>query len=354
VPIEMRWTSWSQMKAEEALKHVKETVFPWLRTLGGEGSSFAAYMQNAEFKINKPSLLIEATKSIDQMQIAQQNQDVQGDLYEYLLGHLSIAGRSGQFRTPRHIIRLMVQMIDPRPNERIGDLAGGTCGFPVNAYQYILETHTSPDVLTYDEEGWPHNLIGDGLSEADRAWLQTQAFRAYDNDSGMTMLRIGSMNLMLHGIAQPRFFYMDTLSKAFNETKDYDVILMNPPFKGAVDKNDIHPTLAVGTTKSELLFLHLILRALDMGGRCAVIVPDGVLFGSSRAHVAIRKKLIEDNRLDGVVSMPSGVFKPYAGVSTAILLFTRGAATDRIWFYDMDHDGFSLDDKRQPVAENDS
>lgn len=353
VPIEMRWSTWSQMKAEEALKHVKETVFPWLRTLGGEGSSFAAYMQNAEFKINKPSLLIEATKAIDQMQIAQQNQDVQGDLYEYLLSHLSIAGRSGQFRTPRHIIRLMVQMIDPKPHERIGDMAGGTCGFLVNAYQYILEQHTSPDVLTYDEEGWPHNLIGEGLSEADRAWLQTRAFRAYDNDSGMTMLRIGSMNLMLHGIAQPRFFYMDTLSKAFNETKDYDVILMNPPFKGAVDKGDVNPTLPGTTTKTELLFLHLILRVLDMGGRCAVIVPDGVLFGSSKAHVEIRRKLIEENRLDGVVSMPSGVFKPYAGVSTAILLFTRGAATDRIWFYDMEHDGFSLDDKRLPVAEND-
>ena len=218
----------------------------------------------------------EACKLVDQMEISQQNQDVQGDLYEYLLSQLNSAGRNGQFRTPRHIIRLMVQMIDPKPNERIGDLAGGTCGFPVNAYQYILETHTSPDVLTYDEEGWPHNLIGDRLTEADREWLQTQAFRAYDNDSGMTMLRIGSMNLMLHGIAQPRFFYMDTLSKAFNESKDYDVILMNPPFKGAVDKNDIHPTLAAGTTKSELLFLHLILRALDMGGRCAVIVPDGV------------------------------------------------------------------------------
>jgi type I restriction enzyme M protein len=341
------------MKAEEALKHVKETVFPWLRSLGGEGSSFAAYMQNAEFKINKPSLLIEAAKSIDQMQIAQQNQDVQGDVYEYLLGHLSIAGRNGQFRSPRHIIRLMVQMIDPKPNERIGDLAGGTCGFPVNAYQYILETHTSPEVLTYDEEGWPHNLIGDRLTEVDRAWLQTQAFRAYDNDSGMTMLRIGSMNLMLHGIAQPRFFYMDTLSKAFIEAKEYDVVLMNPPFKGAVDKADVSPSLPGTTTKTELLFLHLILRVLDMGGRCAVIVPDGVLFGSSKAHVEIRKKLIDENRLDGVVSMPSGVFKPYAGVSTAILLFTRGAATDRIWFYDMEHDGFSLDDKRQPAAEND-
>src|SRR5216110_3324396 len=170
----------------------------------------------------------------------------------------------------------------------------------------------------------------------------------------MTMLRIGSMNLILHGIGHPHFYYMDTLSKEFKEAKNYDVILMNPPFKGAVDPNDIHPTLASsGTKKSELLFLHLILRVLDIGGRSAVIIPDGVLFGSSNAHVAIRKKLIEENRLDAVVSMPSGVFKPYAGVSTAILIFTRGGTTDRIWFYDMEHDGFSLDDKRQSVPEND-
>ncbi len=356
LPKEMRWSHWTQMQAAESLKHIRDTVFPWLRELGGdkvEENSFARYMQNAEFKINKPNLLIEACKLIDQMDIAAQNQDIQGDLFEYLLSHLDQAGRNGQFRTPRHIIRLMVQMIDPKPNERIGDMAAGTCGFPVNAYQYILETHTTPKLLTYDEQGEPHNLIGDRLTDKQRQFLQTESFRAYDNDSGMTMLRIGSMNLMLHGIEAPRFFYMDTLSKEFNESKEYDVILMNPPFKGAVDKTDVNTTLPTDTTKSELLFVHLILRALDSGGRCAVILPDGVLFGSSRAHVALRKKLLDENRLDGVVSMPSGVFKPYAGVSTAILLFTRGANTDRIWFYDMAHDGFSLDDKRQKVEEND-
>jgi len=278
---------------------------------------------------------------------------VQGDLYEYLLDRLSIAGRNGQFRTPRHIVRMMVQMIDPQPYERVGDLAGGTCGFGVNAYQHVLEHATSPEVLAYDADGWAHNLVGDLLTAEQRAFLQTQFFRGFDNDSGMTMLRIGSMNLMLHGIESPRFFYMDTLSKAFTDTREYDVILMNPPFKGAVDKADVNPTLPGNTTKSELLFLHLILRALEMGGRCAVIVPDGVLFGSSAAHVEIRRKLVEENRLDGVVSMPGGVFKPYAGVSTAVLLFTRGAQTDRIWFYDMAHDGFSLDDKRQRTAEND-
>ena len=349
----MRWRYWSQLKADDALAHVKDKVFPELKKLGEKGSSFEQYMKNAEFKINKPALLIEACKLIEQMQISQQNQDVQGDLFEYLLSHLNTAGRNGQFRTPRHIIRMMVRMVKPQPRERIGDMAGGTAGFLVNAYQYILETHTSPEILTRDEEGVAHHLIGDKLTTDENKFLQANALTGYDNDSGMTMLRIGSMNLMLHGISAPRFFYADTLSKNFGEAKKYDVLLMNPPFKGAVDKNDIGNELPSNTTKSELLFLHLILRVLDMGGRCAVIVPDGVLFGSSKAHVETRKRIIEENRLDGVVSMPSGVFKPYAGVSTAVLLFTRGATTDRVWFYDMEHDGFSLDDKRQPASEND-
>jgi len=347
IPEEMRWRNWRHYQAEKALNHVKENVFPWLRSMGAPGSSFQRYMQNAEFKINKPSLLIEACKSIDDMQISAQNQDVQGDIYEYLLSNLNISGRNGQFRTPRHIIRMMVQMIDPKPKDRIGDLAAGTCGFLVNAYQYILEKHTSPEILKYDEEGFPHFLAGDLLSNEQRAFLHDGAFRGYDNDSGMAMLRIGSMNLMLHGLEYPRFYYMDTLSKGFTEEREYDVILMNPPFKGAVDKGDASETLPSNTTKTELLFPHLVLRALDMGGRAAVIVPDGVLFGTSKAHVKLRSKLIDDNRLDGVVSMPSGVFKPYAGVSTAVLFFTRGASTDRIWFYDMAYDGFSLDDKRQ-------
>ena len=281
----MRWGHWTQLEAGKALAYLRDVIFPWFRGLGAEGSSFERYMGNAELKINKPALLIEACKLIEGMQIASQNQDVQGDLYEYLLERLSIAGRNGQFRTPRHIARMMVLMIAPQPNERVGDLAGGTCGFGVNSYQYVLEQHTSPEILQYDADGWPHNLVGDLLTPEQRESLQTQFFRAFDNDSGMTMLRIGSMNLMLHGIESPRFFYMDTLSKAYSESREYDVILMNPPFKGAVDKADVNPTLPGNTTKSELLFLHLILRALDMGGRCAVIVPDGVLFGSSAAHV---------------------------------------------------------------------
>jgi type I restriction enzyme M protein len=354
IPAEMRWGQWTKYEAAKSLSHLKETIFPWFRTLGEAGSSFERYMANAECKINKASLLIEACKLIDQMEISQQNQDVQGDLYEYLLSKLNTAGRNGQFRTPRHIIRMMVQMIDPKPRERIGDLAAGTGGFLVNAYQHVLETHTAAGILEYDAEGLPHHLIGELLTDAERAFMRSDKFlRGFDNDSGMTMLRIGSMNLMLHGIESPQFFYRDTLSKAFSDEREYDVILMNPPFKGAVDKGDVNPTLPGDTTKTELLFVHLILRALEMGGRGAVIVPDGVLFGSSRAHVELRRRIIEENRLDGVVSMPSGVFKPYAGVSTAVLLFTRGAQTERIWFYDMAGDGFSLDDKRTPGAHND-
>jgi type I restriction enzyme M protein len=350
---ELRWGYWTKLPAADALSHVKEQVFPSFKKMGQKGDSFERYMQNAEFKINKSTLLIEACNAIDEMQISAQNQDAQGDLYEYLLSKLNTAGRAGQFRTPRHIIRMMVAMSDPQPHERIADLAAGTCGFLVNAYQHILAAHTTPEILEWDADGSPRNLVGDQLNEKQRAFLQSDALRGYDNDSGMTMLRIGSMNLMLHGIRSPQYFYMDTLSKEFDEPRAYDLILMNPPFKGKVDKANLNENLPSSTTKSELLFVHLILDALEMGGRAAVIVPDGVLFGSSRAHVELRKKLIEENRLDGVVSMPSGVFKPYAGVSTAVLFFTRGASTERIWFYDMAQDGFSLDDKRQPVDAND-
>jgi type I restriction enzyme M protein len=350
---DLRWSHWTQLPADKALKQVKEEVFPFIKTLGGAGGSFAVQMENAEFKINKASLLIEACKAIDAMQISAQNQDVQGDLYEYLLSKLNTAGQNGQFRTPRHIIRMMVNMRDPRPGERICDPAAGTCGFLVNAWQHLLETHTDPRDITYDEEGYPHGLTGSKLTKEEYEFSQTKALTGFDSDSGMTMLRIGSMNLMLHGIAAPNFRYTDTLSKAFTEERAYDVVLANPPFKGAIDAADVNPTLPVKCKKTEILFLHLFLRLLENGGRAAVIVPDGVLFGSSNAHVEIRKELIEKNRLDGVVSMPSGVFRPYAGVSTAILLFTKGGTTEKTWFYDMEHDGYSLDDKRLKVPEND-
>ena len=376
VPQEMRWSHWTNFQAREMLDHLRGKVFPWFRTLSSDSEgSFTRYMQNAELKLNKPSTLVEACNLIGEMQISTQNRDVQGDLYEYLLNKLSTAGRNGQFRTPRHIIRMMVEMADPKAHERIGDLAAGTAGFLANAYEYVLEQNTAPDALERDLDGTVHNASGDLLSDELRAHLEgPEGLRGYDNDSGMTLLRIGTMNLMLHGINAPQFNHADTLSKSFTETRSYDVLLMNPPFKGGIDTNDVHddfkkymskPTKPKkdkdgnekggkpGTGKSELLFLHLMLRALEMGGRAAVIVPDGVLFGSSKAHTETRKKLIEENRLEGVVSMPSGVFKPYAGVSTAVLFFTKGANTERIWFYDMAHDGLSLDDKRQRVREND-
>lgn len=349
----LRWSHWTQLPADQALSFVKEKVFPFIKTLGGEGGAFAEHMANAEFKISKPSVLIEVCKAFEDLQISAQNQDVQGDIFEYVLSRLNTAGQGGQFRTPRHIIRMMVKLVDPRPGERICDPAAGTCGFLVNAYQHILETHTRPDVLTYDEEGWPHFLVGDQLTQEQHGFLQTQGLTGYDSDSGMVMLRIGSMNLILHGIERPNFHWADTLSKAFNEERTYDVVLANPPFKGAIDAADVNPTLPAKVKKTEILFLHLFWRLLENGGRGAVVVPDGVLFGSSKAHVEIRRKLIEENRLDGVVSMPSGVFRPYAGVSTAVLVFTKGGTTERIWFYDMEHDGFSLDDKRQKVPEND-
>jgi type I restriction enzyme M protein len=349
----LRWSYWTRLPAGDALAQVKDKVFPFLKNLGDRAGSFGEHMVNAEFKINKPSLLIEACRSIDDMEISSQNQDVQGDLYEYLLARLNTAGTNGQFRTPRHIIRMMVQMVDPRPSERVGDPAAGTCGFLVNAWQHVLETHTDPHDLAFDAGGWPHGLTGSRLTQEEWRFAQAEGFTGYDSDSGMTMLRLGSMNMILHGLASPRFHYADTLSKAFKEERAYDVVLANPPFKGAVDASDVNPTLPAKVKKTEILFLHLFLRLLESGGRAAVIVPDGILFGSTRAHVEMRRKLIEDNRLDAVVSMPNGVFRPYAGVSAAVLLFTRGAATERVWFYDMEHDGFSLDDKRQTVREDD-
>ena len=386
----LRWSHWTKLEAKAALAHVRDHVFPFLKTLASpesgtgvppvsqeaspllkpsnptasaqadgrdahataEKTGFARHMEGAEFKINKPALLIEACATIDAMDISGRHQDVQGDVYEYLLSRLNQAGRNGQFRTPRHIIRLMVQMINPQPGERICDPAAGTGGFLVNAYQHILEKHTPATHLKYDEEGYPHGLTGELLSQEKLQFLQTDAITGYDSDSGMTMLRIGAMNLMLHGLTQPNFHWADSLAKEFTEAGKYEVIIANPPFKGAVS-DGVHPDLPQTVKKSEILFLHLFLRLLDNGGRAAVIVPDGVLFGSSKAHVGIRKRLVEEHRLEGVVSMPSGVFRPYAGVSTAILFFTKASSTTDIWFYDMEHDGFSLDDKRQPVPETD-
>ena len=346
-----RWSQWLHMAAEAMLVHVRDQVFPFIKNLTGEDSYFARAMKDAVFMIPKPSLLQEAVRIVDELNIAQQNQDTQGDLYEYLLSKLNTSGENGQFRTPRHIIRMMVKLIDPKIGERICDPAAGTGGFLLNAYQHILESNSYPDTLEYDDDGTPKQLPAEKLTAKQRTFLKTNAFTAYDFDT--TMVRIGLMNLVLHGISQPRFFYADTLSKAFEESSQYQVILAIPPFKGSIDKSDISDQLRIESTKTELLFVDLMLRLLVLGGRCAVIVPDGVLFGSSNAHQALRKILVEENQLDGIVSLPSGVFKPYAGVSAAVLLFTKGGQTDKVWFYDMQADGFSLDDKRQPISDND-
>ena len=347
-----RWSYWSQLPGTEMLKHVRDEVFEFLRNLGTETSTFTQQMQDAVFIIPKASLLQEAVSIIDDMHISEQNIDVQGDLYEYLLGQLATAGKNGQFRTPRHIIRMMVKLVDPKAGERICDPAAGTAGFLVNAYEHILESNTSEEVLEYDEEGRPHNLIGDKIADVRlHQFLKSHAITGYDFDP--TMTRIGAMNLMLHGIDNPNFIWTDTLSKQYHEKACFDVILANPPFKGSIDESDVNERFTLKTKKTELLFVELIHDLLVMGGRAAVIVPDGVLFGTSNAHVDLRKILIDKCKLEGIVSMPSGIFKPYAGVSTAILVFTKGGTTDKVWFYDMKADGFSLDDKRQKIAEND-
>lgn len=348
----LRWSYWTKLPGEEMLPFVRDVVFDFLRNLGSDTSSFTQYMQDAVCIIPKASLLQEATKIIEDLHISEQNSDVQGDIYEYLLSQLSTSGKNGQFRTPRHIIRMMAEMVNPKIGERICDPAAGSAGFLVAAYEHILAQNTSPEILSIDEEGKPHNLIGDLITDAKlHRFLKSHAINGFDND--ISMVRIGAMNLMLHGIDQPNFRYSDALSKAFDDKNKYDVILANPPFKGSIDESDMNARFKTKTRKTELLFIELIYDLLVMGGRAAVIVPDGVLFGSSNAHVNVRKILVDKCQLQGIVSMPGGVFKPYAGVSTAILFFTKGGVTDKVWFYDMKADGFSLDDKRQKIAAND-
>ncbi len=347
----LKWSYWSQLPGEEMLSFVRDHVFHFLRNMGNDGTSFTQYMQDAVCIIPKASLLQEAVKIIEDLHISEQNADVQGDMYEYLLNQLSSSGKNGQFRTPRHIIRMITKMVDPKIDERICDPAAGSAGFLVSAYEHILEQNTSKDILTYDEEGKAHNLIGDQLTDAKaHNFLKSKAINGFDND--ITMVRIGAMNLMLHGIDNPHFKYADAISKSFDEQSLYDVVLANPPFKGSIDEADLNARFGIKTKKTELLFMELITGLLVMGGRAGVIVPDGVLFGTSNAHVAVRQLLVDQCQLQGIVSMPSGVFKPYAGVSTAALLFTKGGVTNKVWFYDMQADGFSLDDKRQKTAEN--
>lgn len=341
-----KWSKWTEMPADKMFDHVRDTVFPFLRKLnGGEKSIYSKYMKDSSFTIPTPSLLAEAVKIINDMHIKEQNRDTQGDIYEYLLSQLQTAGKNGQFRTPRHIIKMMIEILDPKFGDRICDPACGTAGFLVAAYEHILRSNTSKDLL---KEG---NLAGDKMNDAQWQVLREESLYGFDFDQ--TMVRISLMNLMMHGITYPNIEQKNTLSKRYNESNLYEVVLANPPFKGSIDESEIGENFRTKTKKTELLFLELMFNLLRNGGRCAVIVPDGVLFGNSNAHKKIREMLLERCRLDAVISMPSGVFKPYAGVSTAVLFFTKGEPTKEVWFYDMENDGFSLDDKRVQIGKND-
>ncbi len=355
-----RWETWRHYGADQMLPHVRDKVFPHFRRLAERGtdtgSQFAAFMKDAQLMIQKPTLLVKAVNAVQDLPL--ERGDTKGDLYEYLLSKLTTAGINGQFRTPRHIIRLMVELMQPQPTDRICDPSCGTAGFLIEAYDYLLRQHTS-DAGKHVEviDGEKHITYSGDLLGEHRKHVDSDMFHAYDFDA--TMLRIATMNLVMHGVAEPDVHYQDTLSQSFEErhpkgSKDaFNLILANPPFKGSLDEQDVAPDIlrTVKTKKTELLFIGLILRMLKVGGRSATIVPDGVLFGSSKAHVQLRQHLIENNQLEAVISLPSGVFKPYAGVSTAIIIFAKGGKTEDVFFYDVQSDGFTLDDKRTKVGD---
>ena len=333
----LRWGIFKNTAPAQMYATVGEEIFPFLRRLGGEGSTYSEHMRDARFTIPTPVLLGKVVDLIDGLPMAKRDEN--GDLYEYMLSKIATAGTNGQFRTPRHIIELMVEMTAPKPTDEICDPACGTAGFLVAASEYVREHH-------------PAALMGD----AKTAHFHNSMFHGYDFDN--TMLRIGSMNMLLHGVEAPDIRYRDSLSEgASGEADQFTLILANPPFAGSLDYESTSQDLlrVVKTKKTELLFLALFLRLLKPGGRAAVIVPDGVLFGSTKAHKDLRRMLVEEQKLDAVVKLPSGVFKPYAGVSTAILFFTKtnSGQTDDVWFYDVRADGFSLDDKRNPIESND-
>ena len=340
-----RWSNWKHMNAEEMFKHVSEVVFPFIKSLrNGSDVLYSRYMRDATFMIPKPSLVQEAVSIIDEIEIGEKP-DIQGDIYEHLLGELKTAGKNGQFRTPRHIIRMMVELVDPDIGQKICDPACGTGGFLIAAYQHILRKYTSPDMVKVDPDGTPHNLIGNKIVKKEH-WdlLRNETFYGYDFE--ITMIRIALMNMILHGITQPNIEQKDTLSKQFDQKPIYDVVLANPPFAGYVDKGDINDNFSLDTTKTELLFLELFQSLLTVGGKAAVIVPNGVLFGSSNAHMKARRILLEDCDLQAVISMAGGFFQPYSGVGTAVLIFVKGGKTEKVWFYDMKADGYSLDLRR--------
>lgn len=331
---DLRWSRFKNFEARDMMAVVADHVFPFLRTLGEEGSSYGAHMKDARLGFSNAALLAKTVEMLDK--IPMEDRDTKGDLYEYMLGKIASAGQNGQFRTPRHIIQLMVELTQPTPDDVICDPAAGTCGFLVAAGEYLRKHN--PKLFT---------------NEKQRKHFHKEMFHGFDFDP--TMLRIGSMNMTLHGVENPDVSYRDSLAQDHSsDAGTYSLILANPPFAGSLDYEATAKDLQqiVKTKKTELLFLALFLRLLKTGGRAAVIVPDGVLFGSSKAHQQLRKILVEEHKLDAVVKLPSGVFKPYAGVSTAILIFTKTGVggTDNVWFYDVEADGYSLDDKRSPLV----
>ena len=340
---QLKWSVFHDFPAAKMYSTMQEWVFPFIKELHGDKeSAYSKYMGDAIFKVPTPLMLDKIVTAMDAIyeQMAQlKAADTRGDVYEYLLSKLATARVNGQFRTPRHIIRMMVDMMDPKVDDIICDPACGTSGFLVAASEYLKENRKQE--VFFNRQNKEHYM--------------NHMFHGFDMDR--TMLRIGAMNMMTHGVDNPVIEYRDSLSDQNPDKEKYTLILANPPFKGSLDYDIVSADLlkVCKTKKTELLFLALFLRMLKIGGRCACIVPDGVLFGSSTAHKAVRKELVENNRLEAVISMPSGVFKPYAGVSTAILIFTKTGhgGTDKVWFYDMKADGFSLDDKRSPIAEND-
>ncbi|GEB29895.1 type I restriction-modification system, M subunit [Enterococcus casseliflavus] len=336
---EYRWHTFKDLgDTQEMFSLMQQEIFPFIKTLSGENddTAFSRYMKDAIFQINKPGTLQKVVEALEELPT--EDRDMQGDIYEYLLSKLATSGTNGQFRTPRHIIKMMVDLMAPTPQDIISDPAMGSAGFLIAASEYIREHHPELFLDSILSKHYHNNMF-------------------HGNDMDSTMLRIGAMNMMLHGVDNPQIEYQDSLSQDNLEREKYSLILANPPFKGSLDYDTTANDLlaSIKTKKTELLFLALFLRTLKPGGRAAVIVPDGVLFGSSKAHKDIRKEIVENNKLDAVISMPSGVFKPYAGVSTAILIFTKTeiGGTDNVWFYDMKADGYSLDDKRNPIKEND-
>ena len=333
----LRWNVFHNFEPGAMFSNVQNYVFPFIKQIGdGKDTAFSRYMKDTVFLIPTPKVLAKVVDGIDAMDM--NNKDIMGDVYEYLLGKIAAAGENGQFRTPRHIIRMMVELMKPTLDDKILDPAMGSAGFLLESSNYVAK-HYSKELM-----------------RADKAeYFKTQMFAGFDTDQ--SMLRIGAMNMMLHGVEDPNIKYQDSLSGDNNERGCYSLIMANPPFTGSVFQEEISKDLLAlcKTKKTELLFLALFTKMLETSGRCASIVPDGVLFGSSAAHKAIRKELVEKQKLTAVISMPSGVFRPYAGVSTAILIFTKTNAggTDKVWFYDMTADGYSLDDKRSPIAEND-